>query len=65
MVGNSSSGLYEAPSFGIPTVNVGDRQKGRLRANSVIDCAAERDAIHAALTQALVRGRQPRDQSLW
>jgi UDP-hydrolysing UDP-N-acetyl-D-glucosamine 2-epimerase len=57
VAGNSSSGLYEAPSFGIPTVNVGDRQRGRLRAHSVIDCAAERGAIHAALTQARARGR--------
>ena len=59
MVGNSSSGLYEAPSFGIPTVNIGDRQKGRLRASSVIDCAAERRAIHAAIGAALTRGRKP------
>jgi UDP-N-acetylglucosamine 2-epimerase (non-hydrolysing)/GDP/UDP-N,N'-diacetylbacillosamine 2-epimerase (hydrolysing) len=49
VVGNSSSGLYEAPSFGIPTVNIGDRQKGRLRAASVIDCAPEREAILAAI----------------
>jgi UDP-hydrolysing UDP-N-acetyl-D-glucosamine 2-epimerase len=55
MVGNSSSGLYEAPSFGIPTVNVGDRQKGRLRASSIIDCAPEREAIQAAITLALAR----------
>lgn len=38
VVGNSSSGLAEAPSFKIGTINIGDRQKGRLRANSVIDC---------------------------
>jgi len=59
IVGNSSSGLYEAPSFGLPTINVGERQKGRLRAESVFDCAAERGAIHAALMQALARGRKP------
>lgn len=52
VVGNSSSGLYEAPSFGIPTVNIGDRQGGRIRAVSVIDCLPERDAILAALEQA-------------
>lgn len=52
VVGNSSSGLYEAPSFFIPTVNIGDRQKGRLRAESVIDCAPEAAAITAALDQA-------------
>jgi len=54
VVGNSSSGLYEAPSFGIPTVNIGDRQAGRLRAASVIDCAAKRAAIADALGRALV-----------
>lgn len=50
VVGNSSSGIVEAPSFGIPTVNIGDRQKGRLRANSVIDCTPE--DIHQALLTA-------------
>jgi UDP-hydrolysing UDP-N-acetyl-D-glucosamine 2-epimerase len=53
VVGNSSSGLYEAPSFRIPTVNIGDRQRGRLAPPSVVHCAAERDAIRAALTRAL------------
>jgi GDP/UDP-N,N'-diacetylbacillosamine 2-epimerase (hydrolysing) len=51
VVGNSSSGLTEAPSFHIGTVNVGDRQRGRLRAASVIDCVAERTAIAAALRE--------------
>lgn len=49
VVGNSSSGLAEAPSMGIATVNIGDRQKGRLSADSVINCLPERQAIHAAL----------------
>lgn len=49
VVGNSSSGLAEAPSFKIGTVNIGDRQKGRLKANSVIDCEPNRGAIQAAL----------------
>lgn len=51
VVGNSSSGIIEVPSFGIPTVNIGDRQKGRLRADSVIDCAPEEAAIRAALKE--------------
>ena len=55
VIGNSSSGLYEAPSFGVPTVNIGDRQKGRLRAASVIDCAPDRAAIGAAIALALTR----------
>jgi UDP-N-acetylglucosamine 2-epimerase (non-hydrolysing)/GDP/UDP-N,N'-diacetylbacillosamine 2-epimerase (hydrolysing) len=59
IVGNSSSGLYEAPSFGIPTVNIGDRQKGRLRAASVIDCVPEGHAIREAIDNALARGKQP------
>lgn len=49
VVGNSSSGLAEAPSFHIGTVNIGSRQAGRLRAASVIDCSPERDNIAAAL----------------
>lgn len=52
VVGNSSSGLYEAPSFRVPTVNIGDRQKGRLRANSVIDCGTSADAITDAIRRA-------------
>jgi GDP/UDP-N,N'-diacetylbacillosamine 2-epimerase (hydrolysing) len=49
VVGNSSSGLAEAPSFHIGTINIGSRQAGRLRAASVIDCAPEREDISAAL----------------
>lgn len=51
VVGNSSSGLIEAPSLGTGTVNIGDRQRGRLRAPSVIDCAPERDAIITAIAR--------------
>jgi UDP-hydrolysing UDP-N-acetyl-D-glucosamine 2-epimerase len=53
VLGNSSSGLHEAPSFGIPTVNIGDRQARRVRAASVIDCAPEAGAIRAAIETAL------------
>lgn len=53
VVGNSSSGLYEAPSFGKPTVNIGDRQKGRLQAQSIINCAPLPDEIGKAITLAL------------
>jgi GDP/UDP-N,N'-diacetylbacillosamine 2-epimerase (hydrolysing) len=45
VVGNSSSGLVEAPSFKIGTINIGNRQKGRIKAKSVIDCTIEADAI--------------------
>jgi UDP-N-acetylglucosamine 2-epimerase len=57
IVGNSSSGLYEAPSFGIATVNIGDRQKGRLRAPSVIDCTVEAVEIANAIKLALSFGK--------
>lgn len=53
VVGNSSSGIIEAPSFGIATVNVGDRQQGRTRAASVLDCPVRREAISGALAKAL------------
>lgn len=53
VVGNSSSGLYEAPSLRTPTVNVGDRQKGRLAAASVLHAPAEADAVAAAIRRAL------------
>ncbi|MCK5293194.1 MAG: UDP-N-acetylglucosamine 2-epimerase, partial [Arcobacteraceae bacterium] len=48
MVGNSSSGLIEAPSFKIGTINIGDRQKGRIMANSVIDCNSDIKSIKDA-----------------
>jgi GDP/UDP-N,N'-diacetylbacillosamine 2-epimerase (hydrolysing) len=49
VVGNSSSGLAEVPSFGKGTINIGDRQKGRLQAGSVINCRPSRQAITAAI----------------
>lgn len=52
VVGNSSSGLYEVPSFRKPTVNIGDRQKGRLQAASVIDCAPKAADIASAISAA-------------
>ncbi len=53
VIGNSSSGLIEAPALGAPTVNIGDRQKGRLRSPGVIDCGEDFEAITAAITKAL------------
>ncbi|HEV8616436.1 MAG TPA: UDP-N-acetylglucosamine 2-epimerase [Methylomirabilota bacterium] len=53
MVGNSSSGLIEAPAFALPVVNIGDRQRGRLRGDNVIDVGPARDAIVAAIARAL------------
>lgn len=53
VIGNSSSGLLEAPSFGIPTVNIGDRQKGRIQASSVINCEPTIEDIKKAIDIAL------------
>lgn len=52
VVGNSSSGLYEAPSFHCPTVDIGDRQRGRLAAASVLHCEPDAASISAALDRA-------------
>lgn len=60
VVGNSSSGLLEAPSVGVPTVNIGARQQGRPRAPSVVDCAAEADEIAKAIAQTLSPKMQER-----
>ena len=61
MVGNSSSGIIEAPFFGVPAVNVGTRQAGRLRAGNVVDVtydtAAMREAIDCAVNDAAFRER--------
>jgi UDP-hydrolysing UDP-N-acetyl-D-glucosamine 2-epimerase len=53
VVGNSSSGLYEAPSLGIAAVDIGDRQRGRLAAASVVHCEPRREAIGKAIAQAM------------
>jgi len=53
VVGNSSSGIYEAPSFEIPTINIGDRQKGRLQAGSIINCQAQADDIVNAIRSVI------------
>lgn len=55
VVGNSSSGIYEAPSLGKPSVNIGDRQKGRLQADSVINCVPLAADITRALKEAMRR----------
>ncbi len=62
VVGNSSSGIAEAPAVGTPSVNIGERQLGRLRASSIIDCRAEQASILAAL-QCILEGRFHPDAS--
>lgn len=53
VLGNSSSGIIEAPAFHIPTVNIGDRQKGRIMAESILCCPPEASAIGAAMRRAM------------
>jgi UDP-N-acetyl-D-glucosamine 2-epimerase, UDP-hydrolysing len=53
VIGNSSSGLLEAPSFKIATVNIGDRQRGRIMANSVIQCNCSSQDIETAINKAI------------
>jgi UDP-N-acetylglucosamine 2-epimerase (non-hydrolysing) len=53
IVGNSSSGILEAASFGVPVVNVGDRQRGRVSGRNVIDAPEDRGAVEAAIRAAL------------
>lgn len=53
VVGNSSSGILEAPSFHIPTLNIGSRQDGRIAATSVYNCSTDKESISAALEHIL------------
>ena len=53
VLGNSSSGIIEAPAMQTPTVNIGDRQQGRIMAKSIINCAPERSSILAAIDRAM------------
>jgi GDP/UDP-N,N'-diacetylbacillosamine 2-epimerase (hydrolysing) len=58
VVGNSSSGLAEVPSFRKGTINIGDRQRGRLQAASVLNCAPERGAVRLALEKLFSKSFQ-------
>jgi UDP-hydrolysing UDP-N-acetyl-D-glucosamine 2-epimerase len=59
MIGNSSSGILEAPSFALPVVNIGDRQRGRLRVHQVVDVPPEPRAIATAIVGVLQQKRPP------
>lgn len=61
VVGNSSSGIYEAPALARPVVNIGDRQKGRLIAPGVINCAVNKADIIAAINKAIHLKIEPLD----
>jgi len=64
VVGNSSSGLLEAPSFKIGTINIGDRQRGRIRADSVIDCQADHSSIRIATRELFLEGFRDKARSV-
>ena len=49
VIGNSSSGIYEAPAFRIPTINIGNRQNGRVKAKSIVDCKPNKEEIVKAI----------------
>ena len=53
VIGNSSSGIIEAPTFKIPTVNIGNRQKGRIQAASILNCSPDADAVRQTIVHAL------------
>lgn len=60
IIGNSSSGIIEAPSFKIGTINIGDRQKGRIAVESVIDCDPSKESIKNAIKKLYSEGFQIR-----
>lgn len=53
VLGNSSSGIIEAPALQVPTVNIGDRQQGRIQAKSIVNCQPERTSILTAIDRVL------------
>lgn len=53
VLGNSSSGIIETPAFGVPTVNIGDRQRGRLQSESIINCESDKESICEAIEKAM------------
>lgn len=53
VLGNSSSGIIETPAFGIPTINIGDRQRGRLQSESIINCSTDSESIEVAIQKAM------------
>lgn len=61
VIGNSSSGIIEVPSFGIPTLNIGDRQKGRIAADSVFNCGYSTEEITEGLAKVVAYGHKDID----
>ncbi len=65
IVGNSSSGIIEAPTLGVPTVNVGPRQDGRLKAKSIFDCGEDAGSIEGAIGMALLHEKHRFSSRAW
>ncbi len=64
VVGNSSSGLLEVPSFKIGTINIGDRQRGRIKADSVIDCQPNHSSMRMAISKLFSGGFREKNRSV-
>ena len=64
VIGNSSSGIFEAPSMGTPTINIGDRQKGRMMAKSIVSCLPEKENIKSAIMEVLDDGFQQKSKNI-
>ncbi|WP_342324535.1 UDP-N-acetylglucosamine 2-epimerase [Kosakonia sp. BYX6] len=62
VIGNSSSGIIEVPAFDVPTVNIGERQKGRLAAKSVLNCSVKKSDIVKTIEQAIDRTYKTPDE---
>lgn len=62
VIGNSSSGIIEAPSMGVPTVNIGDRQKGRMMAESVLCCSPNKEEIFDSMQKAMQESFQQKSK---
>ncbi|PWC09731.1 UDP-N-acetylglucosamine 2-epimerase [Brenneria corticis] len=64
VIGNSSSGIIEVPSFNVPTVNIGARQKGRLAANSVFHCDTKKNDIYECIKSAIAYKNEKTDKEI-
>ena len=53
VLGNSSSGIIETPAFHVPTVNIGDRQRGRLQSESIVNCGTSKSEIINAIKKTM------------
>lgn len=65
VIGNSSSGIIEAPSFAVGTINIGDRQAGRIKAESIIDCRCDKESILIALGKVFSWNFQSKLQNIY